>query len=395
MRQLVRVLFTCLVISTLAGCSVMSSHKDQPSEFAGDLTSSFSKQPGVGAESNAPKFAQPGQFENPAESNFDALGKGNKFASTSLRFQSLDLLTDPSSSSTTQAMGKAITFESLPSIGLESDSFVHYPNDIYDSRSYDNFEFPTDQVENDFSIKGIFAEFVSDTKSDFKNFYTAGNGAQALAFLGAGAWLANSNLDQNILQHIQEDITFNNNSSEYQQFVGEFRFFGEGYFLLPIYFSAGILGKHVFSDRPKLLRIGHWGDRCFRGIVLGTPPLILSQHILGASRPGETNEGSEWQFLADNNGVSGHAFMGAIPFLTAFHMTKNRKLKVLYFAASTLPAFSRITENGHYPSQALLGWGLAYLITGSVAKTELQDDRISLAPYMSTDAVGIGLTFRR
>lgn len=267
---------------------------------------------------------------------------------------------------------------------------IYFDADIYPKDDRDLFSLP--QVD----FGSTFSKFAEDTQSDYRNFYSRKNLPVAASFLGVGAWLANSDLDQNILEHIQDNITFNSSTNEYQEFVGEFRFFGEGYFLLPIYASTALLGKHVFSGNANAEVAGEWGERCVRGIFVGAPPLMISQYLIGGSRPGESGEkreGSEWQFLKDNNGVSGHAFMGAIPFLTAFHMAKDPRAKVFYFAASTLPALSRITENGHYPSQALLGWGLAYMATSSINQTE--NGTFQVAPYLSENGVGLGATFRR
>ena len=41
----------------------------------------------------------------------------------------------------------------------------------------------------------------------------------------------------------------------------------------------------------------------------------------GASRPAD-GQGSHWHMFNDNNGVSGHAFIGAIPFLAAAEMVE-------------------------------------------------------------------------
>jgi hypothetical protein len=132
-----------------------------------------------------------------------------------------------------------------------------------------------------------------------------------------------------------------------------------------------------------------------RGILVGTPPLLISQYMIGASRPQESAEGSEWQFWQDNNGVSGHAFMGAIPFLTASQMVEDPGLKAFYFALSTLPALSRITENGHYPSQALLGWALAYGATSSISRTESLNQDWTISPILTSETAGLGVTIRR
>ena len=81
---------------------------------------------------------------------------------------------------------------------------------------------------------------------------------------------------------------------------------------------------HTFKGNARMagaMNLGEWGDRSLRGVLLGTPPLLITQRLLGGSRPGENREASEWQPFEDNNAVSGHAFMGAIPFLTAMQMT--------------------------------------------------------------------------
>ena len=90
------------------------------------------------------------------------------------------------------------------------------------------------------------------------------------------------------------------------------------------------------------------------------------QLLTGAGRPDETHESSEWQPFQDNNGVSGHSFMGAIPFMSAAKMTDNLWLKGSLYAASTIPGISRINDDRHYFSQVMLGWWLAYLAESAV-----------------------------
>ncbi len=243
--------------------------------------------------------------------------------------------------------------------------------------------------------ESYLAGFVSDVRSDLGNFYTLENIPWVIGGLGLGAWMANTELDQDILDHFQDNVTFAS-SDELGEFVSEYKFFGEGYFLLPIYAGSAIVGKHFLTDHPRALRVGEWGDRSLRAVLLGTPPLLISQRLLGGSRPGENREASEWQPFGDNNAVSGHAFMGAIPFLTAMQMTDDYRAKAAWFVVSTLPAVSRITDNGHFPSQAFLGWGLACLATQSISKSELMADRdFQIEPILGGDSVGVGVTIER
>ena len=206
----------------------------------------------------------------------------------------------------------------------------------------------------EFQVGEGVQSYWEDSVSDLRNFYSSDNLPLFATFLGVGATMANTTMDQHLLDTLQDNITFYR-SDEYREFVGEFKFMGDGYSLLPLYAGSALLGKHLLGDYPVASHVGEWGERSFRAILIGTPPLLLSQRVIGASRPGETGEGSEWQFWADDNGVSGHSFMGAVPFLTAANMAERRTEKFFWITCSTLPALSRITENGHYPSQALLG----------------------------------------
>lgn len=93
-----------------------------------------------------------------------------------------------------------------------------------------------------------------------------------------------------------------------------------------------------------------------RGFIVGAPPLIVMQRLTGGSRPYETNEGSEWHPFRDNNGVSGHAFMSSLPFITGAKMTDNPWEKSLWYLGSTLGPLSRVNDNAHYPSQIGMSW---------------------------------------
>lgn len=233
-----------------------------------------------------------------------------------------------------------------------------------------------------------------DLQLDAHHFLSRDNLPLTLAGLGVAGWLANSNLDEDILRRIQRNISVTR-TEEYHEFISEFKFLGDGYVLLPVYAGSAVLGRYFYCDHPFAERFGQWGERSFRGIVIGTPTLLLSQWVLGSGRPGESVETSEWQFFADDNGVSGHAFMGAVPFLTAMHQSHDVRWKTTFFVLSTLPGLSRLTENAHYPSQVLLGWGLAWLATQAVDDTERTTFREwTLSPILGPDRMGFGVTRR-
>ena len=82
--------------------------------------------------------------------------------------------------------------------------------------------------------------------------------------------------------------------------------------------------------------VGLWGERSMSAFVVGAPPVMLLQRLTGSSRPGETSHDSSWSFWSDNNGVSGHAFMSALPFVTAAKATESPLWKTVFYAGSTL-----------------------------------------------------------
>ena len=117
--------------------------------------------------------------------------------------------------------------------------------------------------------------------------------------------------------------------------------------------------------------------------------MLLLQRALGASRPDEA--GSHWQSFNDSNGVSGHSFMGAVPFLTAAEMIDNSYLKYTLYLGSTLAGLSRINDNDHYFSQAVLGWWIAYLSVNSTDRTDRR--KVIISPALMDNGAKIRMTF--
>ena len=117
--------------------------------------------------------------------------------------------------------------------------------------------------------------------------------------------------------------------------------------------------------------------------------------LIGASRPGETVAGSRWRPFNDSNGVSGHAFVGAVPFLVAAKHAERPLVKVALIAGSTLTGYSRIYQDKHYLSQALLGWSIAHLAVEATEMTEQSVDQWRVVPLGLDDVVGVGWEMRR
>jgi hypothetical protein len=144
---------------------------------------------------------------------------------------------------------------------------------------------------------------------------------------------------------------------------------GEGRYVLPIFGAAAATGL-ILEGNPAGDVVGEWGSRSLRMFVVGAPPLYAMQWVTGASRPDEGTAGSRWHMFNDNNGVSGHAFVGALPFLAAAEMVESPLLKGTLYVCSTFVGFSRMTDNAHYPSQVFLGWYLAWASARAVSGTE-------------------------
>ena len=222
---------------------------------------------------------------------------------------------------------------------------------------------------------------------DYKNFYSIGNLEKLAIGLGAAGVLANTSEDREILDCYQESVK--NKDTDNLSTVT--KIFGEGLITIPIYLGAALFGEFT-SDAELSYATGEWAKRCLRTLLVGYPPVFFLQGALGASRPNEG--GSGWSPFSDNNGVSGHSFNGAVPFITAAKMTDNLYYKYGLYFASTLAGVSRINDNAHYFSQVALGWWLAYLSVASVDKTGTKSPKVVVIPANINDGVGVIVTFR-
>jgi hypothetical protein len=204
-------------------------------------------------------------------------------------------------------------------------------------------------------------------KRDYRNFYTwDGLGYMAVGF-GIGAAIANTNADEQIQDWYRDDVRtdLSNDCSRWVKFAGE------GWVAVSIA-GAGWAAGELFYDSPAAGAFGEWGGRTIRGMVVGVPPLLLSQVVTGASRPME-HIGSRWHPFEDDNGVSGHAFMGSLSFITAAKMCESWQWKAAFYACSLAPTWSRVNDDSHYVSQAFLGWWMAYWAATAVDLTNREE----------------------
>jgi len=217
--------------------------------------------------------------------------------------------------------------------------------------------------------------------NDYKSFYSCERLTRIGLGFGLGAILANTKIDNQIQEWYQKDIR----SSSTDDFSKSAKLFGEGKYLIPLsLLSASI--NYFDNESP----IGDWGAYSARAYLTGVPAMLLMQRVTGGSRPGETNHDSNWRPFNDDNGVSGHAFIGAVPFLTLARMNRDNKfLKYISYAASTAAAWSRVNDNAHYLSQVALGWYMAFESVDSVFDADEKDKRVVVHPMAFQDGYGI------
>jgi hypothetical protein len=222
---------------------------------------------------------------------------------------------------------------------------------------------------------------------DYRNYYTWGNLAALGVGVGLVAPLANTSADQDIRRWYQRHIR-GETTGEYSQVIN---YAGQIWVALPLCLEgAALLGR---TDDDYAFDGGwyEWSNRSLRAIGVGAPPMLALYVILGSSRPDRND--SHWHPFQDSHGVSGHTFMGAVPFLTAAEMTDNRWLQATLVAGSFLTGWSRIDLDRHYFSQVALGWWMAYLAVRRVDDTQSAHRSLLVTPAV-TEGPGIGFELR-
>ena len=212
---------------------------------------------------------------------------------------------------------------------------------------------------NPCSAQDTFSRDIATLKSDYQNFYFNTNN---LLELGAGiagaAIIANTSADREVQKYYQDHIRggITNDISKGAKIPGEF--FITPPLLLGVYFLSS-------PDSPG----GVWAQKSLRALAVGLPSALIIENATGASTPEEG--GSKWNHpFKHDSGLSNHAFIGAIPFITAAKMFESPYMKAFFYGVSTLPGLSRVNDNKHYFSQAALGWYLAYLSCNAIDRTE-------------------------
>lgn len=230
--------------------------------------------------------------------------------------------------------------------------------------------------------------FSHDLLNDIKFFYTLDNLKIWSVALGGSTLFSFTPIDKTVKDFYQESIR-GPRSDAVAKVVKPL---GKWQYTLPLYAGCSLLDYFQWEGQSKTMHaIGNWGTRSSRSLFLGFPSMVLFQRAIGSDRPASDN--SQWQLFANATGVSGHAFVGAIPFLAAESMTDNPWLKGIFITASTATAISRINDNMHYLSQAGLGWLIAWLSTRAVSRTENQATQKNVQVNFSGNRIDVSFTF--
>ena len=235
-----------------------------------------------------------------------------------------------------------------------------------------------------YSEEGIW----SDVKRDYSEFYSSDRFIRMGIVFTGGALIANTDFDQDFQERNAGNIFSVDDSYNVKQL-------GEGKYLIPLsLISAGI--GHWLNDGSELTGIGKWGERTARAYFVGGPTVLATQLLTGASRPDEDKQISDWKPFNDSNGVSGHAFIGSVPFLTIAYMNNdNAIIKYSAYLASTLAALSRINDNKHYLSQAILGWYLGWESVDSVYSVDSnKKNNVRVQPVVGANSYGLQLSMQ-
>ena len=226
--------------------------------------------------------------------------------------------------------------------------------------------------------------------SDHANYYSSRNLSRMAAGFGMGAAMAHTDVDQELRDWWQEDVR----SAGTDRLDDFFTPFGKGEYVIAAA-GAGLLIGKLGEDTLLGDTVGQWGDRTMRALLVGSPSLIFMQAATGASRPGESSAESDWVPFHDSNGVSGHVYIGALPFITAAQMTDSRLARASLYLGSTMTGIARINDDAHYTSQVLLGWWMAYLACNSISGTNDQNLHWELMPLPMPGGAGVGLVIER
>ena len=286
---------------------------------------------------------------------------------------------------------ESIQWADVSSTWQEFESIEYNNHELTSLEDPDPIDSETESLEFENAIEEVQATFATERSAwktlmdDQREFYFRQNARSAVFTLSTAAILANTTMDQEFADWYQDDVR----TESLDDIADVAKLFGEQWPMVGLYVSTSVVGRWLDVDP----RFAKWGDRSLRSMFVGVPPLLFLQKALGSSRPNDMPPTSEWNFWNDDNGASGHTFVGAVPFLVAAQLAERPAAKATWLALSTATGWSRINDNDHYLSQVIVGWWLAYAATNAVERSDQLDYEIG--PALIGDSLGIEATWRR
>lgn len=228
---------------------------------------------------------------------------------------------------------------------------------------------------------------------DYRSFYKSDRLIRMGIAFGAGAIAANTNIDMSVRNWYQDNVrsektnSWASNTAQDREFNA--KFFGEGKYMIPVALLAASV-NYIDTDTA----VGNWGASASRAYIVGLPAMWAMQFTTGAARPSHNApSGSAWRpFNNDGyaHGVSGHSFVGAVPFLTIAYMNPdNGWVKYPAYLASMAAGWSRVNDDAHFPSQVVLGWYMAWEAVDSVFENNEKKKGLTVAPMVELDGFGL------
>jgi hypothetical protein len=225
---------------------------------------------------------------------------------------------------------------------------------------------------------------------DYKQFYSQYRFMRLCLAYGIAATSAGSDVDDDI-QDFYQDHVRNSTTDKASNITKNI---GNGWYIISLSAASAAAGA-IFPEGKTSSDIGTFGERSLRAIAVGGPAVVLMQYVTGASRPKDMGDNSSWEPFKSHHGVSGHTFIGAIPFLTLAHMYDEEwYIKYPLYVASTLTGLSRINDDEHFFSQVGLGWYMAWEATQSIDERDSKDHRLSVVPLIAPGYYGLQLIMK-
>ncbi|HEX2164018.1 MAG TPA: hypothetical protein VHM02_08725 [Thermoanaerobaculia bacterium] len=240
---------------------------------------------------------------------------------------------------------------------------------------------------------GWFTDLRDTVTSDMSRFYRRRRAMRFGGVLAGAGVLANTDGDEEVQTWYREDVR----TASGDEWAADLERLGRMETVgLPLLAGGLLVGLAPREGAAPPIR---WLRGTARAYVVGTPALLYLQPLTGGNRPAE-GLGSDWQPFVGQNGVSGHAFVGAVPFLTLARQTDRSWLRVLAVVASTAGGWAQFHVDQHYLSQFALGWWLAWEATDAIAESDArllgegEEPRVAVLPVAAEGGGGVLVSVR-